>query len=389
MTTSSATYLTELHQLLNQHFNLAEIEDLCFRLHIDYESVPGDEKPSRIRSLLLGLGRNGRLPELVGLLQQLRPRVAWAAVPDGFELPESLVGETAVLANQYHVYGDIVIGDKIGGDKVAGDKIIYQGLSTEEVATLVVELKNQDQPIVWNGRYPYLGLTSFQESDAEFFFGRESLVDDLLERVQQANFIVIAGPSGSGKSSVARAGLLHALRSGRLTKSDTWLLATMQPKGDPIEQLALALERATKSTQIGDAIRADGANNSALLQRQIEMHLTDDPRQRCVMLIDQFEETFTQTKNEETRAAFINLLTTATQAEAGRIVILLSLRADFISHCARYPELRHLMSQQFQLVGAMAPPDLAKAITLPALEVGAEIDPALVSRIMADMKDQL
>ena len=214
------------------------------------------------------------------------------------------------------------------------------------------------------------------------------MVDDLLERVQQANFIVIAGPSGSGKSSVARAGLFHALRSGRLEKSDTWLLATMQPKGDPIEQLALALERATKSTQIGDAIRADGASNPALLPRQIEMHLTDDPRQRCVLLVDQFEETFTQTKNEETRAAFINLLTTAAQAEAGRIVILLSLRSDFISHCARYPELRRLMSQQFQLVGAMAPPDLAKAITLPALEVGAEIDPALVSRIMADMKGE-
>ena len=73
MTTSSAAYLTELHQLLNQHFNLAEIQDLCFRLHIDYESVPGDEKPSRIRALLLGLGRNGRLPELITLLQQATP----------------------------------------------------------------------------------------------------------------------------------------------------------------------------------------------------------------------------------------------------------------------------------------------------------------------------
>ncbi len=290
---------------------------------MDYESVAGEEKPSRIRELLLGLGRNGRLPELITLLQQERPNVDWSPLPDGFELPESLVGETAVPANQYHVYGDVVHGDKIGGDKVAGDKIIYeagatavyQGLSIDEVTTLVIKLKNQDQPIVWNGRTPYLGLTSFQESDAEFFFGRESLVDDLLERVQQANFIVIAGPSGSGKSSVARAGLFHALRSGRLTKSDTWLLATMQPKGDPIEQLALALERATKSTQVGDAIRADGASNPALLQRQIEMHLTDDPRQRCVLLVDQFEETFTQTKNEETRAAFINLLTTAAEAD--------------------------------------------------------------------------
>jgi hypothetical protein len=87
------------------------------------------------------------------------------------------------------------------------------------------------------------------------------------------------------------------------------------------------------------------------------------------------------------RAAFIHLLTTP-QTENGRTIVILSLRSDFISHCARYPDLRELMSQQFQLVGAMEAHDLAKAITLPALEVGAEIDPALVSRIMADMKGE-
>jgi cytidylate kinase len=64
------------------------------------------------------------------------------------------------------------------------------------------------------------------------------VVDDLLQRVQAANFIVIAGPSGSGKSSVARAGLFQALRHGRLDKSDAWLLAAMTPGGNPIEQLA-------------------------------------------------------------------------------------------------------------------------------------------------------
>ncbi len=101
---------------------------------------------------------------------------------------------------------------------------VYQGLTVEEVAVLLVELKNKDQPTVWNGRIPYLGLTAFQESDAQFFFGRESLVDDLLERVQKASFIVVAGPSGSGKSSVARAGLFHALRNGRLPKSEGWWL---------------------------------------------------------------------------------------------------------------------------------------------------------------------
>ncbi len=77
--------------------------------------------------------------------------------------------------------------------------------------------------------------------------------------MQEANFITIAGPSGSGKSSVARAGLFHALRSGQLTKSDSWLLASMQPKGDPIEQLALTMKQVTKSIEVSNAILNNGA----------------------------------------------------------------------------------------------------------------------------------
>jgi len=172
-----------------------------------------------------------------------------------------------------------------------------------------------------------------------------------------------------------------------LDKSDSWLLATMQPKGDPIEQLALAMARLAKSPSAGDHLRQQGRENPLALHEQVETLLGDDGRQRCILLVDQFEETFTQTK-EEDRAAFIGLLTEAAGVENGRLTIILSLRADFVSHCARYPDLRALMSQQFQLVGAMDPPDLAKAITLPSLEVGAEIDPALVSRIMADMKGE-
>ncbi len=129
MTNNNSTYLTQLHQLLNEHFNLAEIRDLCFRLNVDYESVAGDEKPSRIRELLLRLGRNGRLPDLITTAQQQRPHVDWPPVPDDFQLPELVGSETAVPANQYHVYGDVVqgdlvLGDKIMGDNIGGDKIV-------------------------------------------------------------------------------------------------------------------------------------------------------------------------------------------------------------------------------------------------------------------------
>lgn len=113
MTSSSSTYLTQLHELLNEHFGLADIRDICFRLNVDYESVAGEEKPSRIRELLLALGRNGRLPNLITLAQKLRPKVDWPPVPDGFQLPESLAKESTAPTAQYHIYGDFVQVNKI------------------------------------------------------------------------------------------------------------------------------------------------------------------------------------------------------------------------------------------------------------------------------------
>ncbi|WP_420640887.1 hypothetical protein [Candidatus Leptofilum sp.] len=264
----------------------------------------------------------------------------------------------------------------------------HQGLTFEEVAALVVELKNQDQPTVWNGRIPYLGLAAYQEADAQYFFGREGLVQELLQRVQEANFITIAGPSGSGKSSLARAGLFYTLRQGiAIERSDRWLLATMQPKGVPFGQLAKAMEKATKSIAVGDALQPeDNAYPTAeMLLRHVEMYLEGDDG-RCVLLVDQFEELFTQTKDPEQRQAFINLITQASQEPESRFTVIISLRDDFISHCARHEKLRELLSQQLQLVGAMTSPHLSKAITLPALKVGADIDDYLVSRIISDMK---
>jgi hypothetical protein len=168
-------------------------------------------------------------------------------------------------------------GEMSGGYIAGRDQHINYGLTVEEVSLLFAEWRSADQPKVWDGRIPYIGLSAFQESDAQFFFGRESLVDDLLERVQQAPFIVIAGPSGSGKSSVARAGLFHALRQGRLPKSDRWRLATMQPGGNPLEQLAAGHRAADNVPGSGNHIRQKGLTNPLACTEQIQILLSDDP----------------------------------------------------------------------------------------------------------------
>ena len=286
-----------------------------------------------------------------------------------------------VSVGNINVEGNINAGGDVHKTVIHG-QYNYQGYTAEEVQALIVTLKNADQAEVWDGRNPYLGLNAFQEKDAEFFNGREELVSELLQRIHDGTtFIAITGPSGSGKSSVARAGLFHALRTGKIAGSENWLLATMKPHGSPIEQLARAAENATKSIPTGDAIRQD----PHIFMRQIGTHL-DTEEQRFVLLVDQFEEIFTQTKDPAVRATFINLLTEAVAQPENRITVLISIRSDFISHCTVHPELPPLISKAMQLVGPMTPADLTKAITLPALAVGAEIDAALVSTVINDMK---
>src|SRR5689334_8046802 len=194
-----------------------------------------------------------------------------------------------------YVAGNVeVSGDFIGRDQ-------YVGYSAEQVAALLDQIGKTFQPKPFDGRCPYVGLESFTEDKADLFFGRERLVSQLVERVKTvaasgARFIAITGPSGSGKSSLARAGLLHALAQGAAPGSDSWLYGSFMPHRDPIEQMALAVSRLAKSPDAGDYIRhnAQGADASAL-RKSLESLLSDRPDQRVLIFVDQFEEVFTQT----------------------------------------------------------------------------------------------
>ncbi|MDX1413677.1 MAG: WD40 repeat domain-containing protein [Candidatus Promineifilaceae bacterium] len=282
---------------------------------------------------------------------------------------------------------------KIHGPVIGGDvgQIVY-GLSEQEVVAFIESYRKDYQHKFWDGRFPYLGLNVFQTEDAPFFFGREELVAELLDRVRETRFIVISGPSGSGKSSLARAGLFFALREGRNEASDKWFMATMSPKANPIKQLARAIAQQTGTPEAGDYFLRHAAGNPQALHESVESMagMGDDPRRRFVLLVDQFEEIFTETSKEEERAVFIQMLTEAADIVDGRVTVIISLRSDFLSNCASYPELLAQInkSNQFQMVGSMNPRELARAITLPALEVGADIQPDLVRQIISEMKGE-
>jgi hypothetical protein len=274
----------------------------------------------------------------------------------------------------------------VGGDLVGRDKIV-QGYTADQVSSLITQISATFQPKPFDGRCPYLGLDAFSEDDADRFFGREALVNELVARVRDSRFVITAGPSGSGKSSVVRAGLIHALKHNALPDSDRWLYATLTPGRAPIEALALALSRLAKAPDAGDYVRQHSAEFDALHQL-LESQLGDDGRQRAVIFVDQFEEVFTQVPKDEDRLAFVNLLTHAATIEGGRVTVLFAMRSDFVSNCAMYPQLNALLNHQFLQVGAMQPDELVSAIARPALQVGLRIDPDLIAQIANEMRDE-
>jgi WD40 repeat protein len=245
------------------------------------------------------------------------------------------------------------------------------------------------------GTCPYRGLQRFDVEDAVFFRGREVLTGWMLAKLQPTRsdqrFLAISGPSGSGKSSLARAGLLASLKSGALPGSRDWPLAVCVPGPNPLESLAHALVDALQlgsrvSTGLGLMQDLGKDHRTLHLNSRFALHGTAD--RRLVVLIDQFEEVFTLCTDEAQRQALIrNLLYAALEVD-GQTAVVLTLRSDFWGRCAEYPELASAVSDRGELVGQMAPDELRSAIEEPARTAGLELEGDLADRLMEDVKGQ-
>ncbi|MBV8225365.1 MAG: toll/interleukin-1 receptor domain-containing protein, partial [Verrucomicrobia bacterium] len=254
------------------------------------------------------------------------------------------------------------------------------------------------QPI-YTGRCPYRGLRVFDVEDTDFFFGREAVVEWLLNELrspvagQQANrFLAIAGSSGSGKSSVARAGLVAALKRDAIPGSSAWPIAICRPGSDPLESLAIALSRVV---DIGKGISAitdlvtDFKTSDKALHLVARRSLPDNaPGLRLVLLVDQFEEVFSLCRDEEIRSAFISNILSAAKVVQGQVLVILTMRADFYGKCAPYTELAAAFSDHNFLVGPMNDSELVRAIERPAQLAGCEFDAGLVDLLLHDVRNQ-
>jgi tetratricopeptide (TPR) repeat protein len=252
---------------------------------------------------------------------------------------------------------------------------------------------------IYEGQCPYRGLRAFDVDDAPFFFGREALVQWLLNGVRPAHegqpvnrFLAIVGASGSGKSSVARAGLVAALKHDAIPGSSRWSIAILRPGPDPLESLAVALSRALNVAQNASAL---AELIEALRKNEKMLHLTarqslgeNAPGMRLVILLDQFEEVFTLCLKEDLREALIRNLLYAAKVAQGQTLVILTMRADFYPKCATNANLAAAFSDHHVLVGPMTDDELRQAIERPTQKVGCELEAGLVDLLMRDVHHQ-
>ncbi|GAA1299966.1 XRE family transcriptional regulator [Saccharothrix xinjiangensis] len=212
---------------------------------------------------------------------------------------------------------------------------------------------------------PYVGLAAYRVEDADRFFGREALVDSLLALVDERCFVGVFGPSGSGKSSLLRAGLVA--RSGR-----TGLVVT--PGADPLTAIAAAIAGPVgrSAVEVRAELAADPGHLRVLLRQ-----VADDP----LVVVDQFEEAFTLC-GEADRAWLVRALT---GAASGATRVVLGVRADFYGHCGRHPELVAALHRAQLLVGPMSVDELRRAATEPAARRGVSLETSLLTRLLADV----
>jgi len=248
------------------------------------------------------------------------------------------------------------------------------------------------------GEAPFMGLQFFDVDDSSRFFGRELLTARLVNRLHKESFLAVVGASGSGKSSVVRAGLVPALRRGEPLAdgslpprgSNAWPVFVITPGSHPLESLAAALTREDSSilsmTEMEKSLAAETNTLHLAARKLIEW---EGHASRLVLVIDQFEELFTLCRSEDERKAFLeNLLYAADEDTGGNAVIVLTIRADFYDHCGQYESLRQILTNHQEYIGPMNRAELQRAICEPLRQGGWSLEPGLIDLILYDAGDE-
>ena len=269
------------------------------------------------------------------------------------------------------------------------DKVKSEFKTAIEDDNQISETNNFITPATDTGICPYKGLRYFDcnEEDSKYFHGRENLTDQLLDKVRKSNFIAIVGPSGSGKSSVMRAGLLHQLKRGeKLAGSGQWKVKILVPGEDPLESLALTFIDPTLSEIAAAKELKEGRKLLKNLELELLIKACKSPK--VVIVIDQFEEVFTLCEDVGKREKFLSCLLETAEKLKGKLCLILSMRADFLGKCVErgYSGLGKKIQENMILVSPMEREQLREAIALPAKKVKLEVEEELIGRMLNEIE---
>ena len=256
---------------------------------------------------------------------------------------------------------------------------------------------------------PYRGLNTFEERDAPFFFGREAAATQVLARMSRqidgSGLLVVSGVSGAGKSSLLRAGVLPRLRWIGLVSiahARSWPCLLFTPARAPLDELAARVARlaGADAAEVRRGLDADPAG-FALTARQAALAQSGstaaDPdipaaehRWKLLLMVDQFEQLFTQCPDEQQRRAFITALHAAATVRHGpdhepAALVVVGVRADFEARCADYPQLAGAIQDRY-LVTAMTERQLRLAITEPAKKTGSSVEDNLADELLREVR---
>ena len=268
------------------------------------------------------------------------------------------------------------------------------GTSAPEAAAFAVAARTALEPTATDSprraeeRNPYKGLRAFTEADAHDFFGRGALTRRLVTRLSESGpgsrFLAVVGPSGGGKSSVVRAGLVPAIRQGAFEGQEDPFIAEMLPGAHPIDELEAALLRIAVRPvpRLHDRLES---GSRGLLEA---VDLVAPGQAEVVLVVDQFEEVFTLTTEERERELFLEALRVATADPESRLRVIVTLRADFYDRPLIYPRFGELLAERTEAVPPLTPDELEQAIRGPVERVGVQPEPGLVAEMIADVAHQ-
>lgn len=290
--------------------------------------------------------------------------------------PEDDVRALAALAARALAGSDI-------GPEVARMLASPDGMTAEELTEALLTALGARAHAPTRGRNPYRGLRAFEEADAEDYFGRAALIDEVTARLSgsglRSRLVLLVGGSGTGKSSAVRAGLLPRLRAGGATGSDGWFVATMLPGGAPYKELAESLRTIAVGDTAGLASQLAGIEG---IDRVLRNVVPEDGH--LLLVVDQFEELFTLSPEPEQRA-FLEGITHALTVPDSRLRVVATLRADYYDRPLAVQPFGSLVQDTTVTIPAMLPAEIEAAVVEPARRAGRSVERALATELVASL----